>query len=379
MTISNNKNRAEKDTLENITVQVSYYKNGEETEIVKLLGQAMNGWPVHKTNCDPEEHWRWKHLDTPTGHVYVVIASVDGKIVGCDHVHSNIVKVFDKVLLSGIACDTAVHSDYRKKGIYNKMAELTQKKMKKMGVYFGYWITSNPIFINLGKKRNRPTLPFKLVKLVWVDNLDEYLLEVHAPKIILKKILIWTRSNLLRLVNSSQVRSKKTVDCAVRDVKHFGYDTDIFWKKVNQHFDFIIERKTEYLNYRYCDDRAGDYSVKAVYRNEEMLGYCVVALTKQNQAKIIDFLVLPNELDAANTLLLHVIDYVIENKRNSLILWVVNNSTFHKLFSSNNFMRTNIYPHIFFFEQAIDMEEWKKLQSLNSERVHFAFGDTDLC
>ncbi len=175
-------------------------------------------------------------------------------------------------------------------------------------------------------------------------------------------------------------KSKRSSDYDIKDISYFGYDAEVFWRKISPNFDLIIERNQEYLNYRYCDSRAGDYKVKAVYRRDEMLGYCVLDLTQRNQAKILDFMTLSGEKDAADTLLLHVLDYITENKRNSVILWVVNNSEFYRVFMRNNFVKAKeIRPHLYFNSRVVEMEEWDKIHSLNPKRVHFVLGDTDIC
>ena len=70
--------------------QVSNYTEGEEPDIVNLLMREMSGWPFHNIKCSPLEHWMWKHIDSPTGLMNVVVARSHGKIVGCNHSHTNL-------------------------------------------------------------------------------------------------------------------------------------------------------------------------------------------------------------------------------------------------------------------------------------------------
>ena len=364
----------------NPNITISAYKNGNESEIVSLLNQVFGGWPTHKILGTSEEYWKWKYLDSPVKLLNIAIATTDGKIIACDHGLFKNVKLFDKTHVSEIGCDTAVHPEYRKLGIYNKMSEFREKKSRTDGTNFGYWITINPIFIEWAKKGNRPSLPFKLERLLWINDISRYLFENDVSYSQIKKTLFTIRKKILNINNDFE---KYSDDYSIKDITRFKEDAEVFWNKLKPNYDLIVERNSEYLNHRYCDTKTSCYIVKAIYRKNELLGYTVVA-TRENKkrinAHIIDFITLPAEHIAANILLQDTLNYLVKININSVDLWVVKNSYFSKLFKKNTFIQTkSLGPHIFLQEETINMEEWGLLQQLNPDRTHFVMGDTDIC
>jgi plasmid maintenance system antidote protein VapI len=215
---------------------------------------------------------------------------------------------------------------------------------------------------------------------LWVNDVSKYLYDNDISNAKIKKTLFTIRKKILNILYGSRSFSD---DYSVLDITSFGIDADIFWDKLKIHYDLIVERNKEYLNHRYCDKRAGYYIVKAIYRKNEMLGYCVVAIRddkKEIHAQIIDFITLPDEHEAANTLLLETLEYLKKHNINSVDLWVVKNSMFYKLFKKNDFIQIkSLGPHIFLQEETQEMKEWDLLQRLNPDRTHFVMGDTDIC
>ena len=54
-----------------------------------------------------------------------------------------------------------------------------------------------------------------------------------------------------------------------------------FYEAAKDHYDFIIERSIDHLNWRHCDPRARDFNVKQAEDNEgNIQGYTVLATTR---------------------------------------------------------------------------------------------------
>ena len=76
---------------------------------------------------------------------------------------------------------------------------------------------------------------------------------------------------------------------------------DPFWEAVVGDWDLIPIRSREYLNWRFCDDRAGTFIVRAFEDEGRLLGYAVLH-TLGARGHTVALLALPGRLDVARAL-----------------------------------------------------------------------------
>ena len=78
-------------------MEYSTYCEGDETGLVNLLEEVFGGWTKFDIPVSPLEHWKWKHLYSPTQGI-ISLARDGDKIVGCSHIIIKI-KVGPKIYL----------------------------------------------------------------------------------------------------------------------------------------------------------------------------------------------------------------------------------------------------------------------------------------
>ena len=365
------------DYINSDLIEASLYKEGLETEIVELLNSVFDRWPKHEIQCKPVDHWRWKYTDNPSGKHIITIAKSYNRIIGCNHSTFTQTKLFNKKYLTILGADTATHPDYQGKGVYRKIDKLTEKRVESLGVSISYWITSNPILIEWAFRHKLMQLPVDLVNMIWINDVDQYLKERESSNQFVKKL----GYTLFKIRNQLLTSNKKPInECTVKTVKSFDSSADLFWSEIRERYDFILVRDQLSLNHRYCDPRAGKYTVLGIFRGESMLGFCVLGQEKVNGnrvGKILDFLVLPDEPGVGDILLQNALNHFIENKINCVNFWLLKNNWLENIFRGNNFIsRSKGIPHLF-FEIYSSILDWNKLQDSNPDRIHFVLGDTD--
>jgi hypothetical protein len=86
------------------------------------------------------ESWRWKYLRHPrSGELPEVVVALDGsKVVGARPFMLNELWVGDKKVLAAQHCDTMVHPDYRRLGIFNRMGEFSKRYLAEHGCGLSY-------------------------------------------------------------------------------------------------------------------------------------------------------------------------------------------------------------------------------------------------
>jgi len=97
---------------------------------------------------------------------------------------------------------------------------------------------------------------------------------------------------------------------AISTIGRFEDRHALFIQRALSQFEFYGERSVSYLNWRFCDDRAGPFTVRIATRlghEQEPLGYAVTRVHR-GEAFLADVLALPGELDVAETLIRDAID-----------------------------------------------------------------------
>ncbi len=81
--------------------------------------------------------FRWKYEDNPyVDHVPIVVAEDDGRLVGCRSLFAQEMRGHGAVRTAFQPCDTMVHSDYRRRGLFDRMNERTLERYAERGPAF---------------------------------------------------------------------------------------------------------------------------------------------------------------------------------------------------------------------------------------------------
>ncbi|MFU8869842.1 GNAT family N-acetyltransferase [Natronococcus sp.] len=81
--------------------------------------------------------FRWKYEDNPyADHVPIVVAEDDGDLVGCRSLFAQEMRGHGTVRTAYQPCDTMVHPDYRRRGLFDRMNERTLERYAEGGPAF---------------------------------------------------------------------------------------------------------------------------------------------------------------------------------------------------------------------------------------------------
>jgi GNAT superfamily N-acetyltransferase len=101
-----------------ISVQLRPYQDADEPSVMSLLSATLGAGPA---GTRPPEFFRWKHLQSPFGRSYMLVAEEDGRIVGLRAFLRWRFHVGDTVVHAVRAVDTATHPDYQGRGIFSRL------------------------------------------------------------------------------------------------------------------------------------------------------------------------------------------------------------------------------------------------------------------
>lgn len=291
------------------------------------------------------------------------------------------VKIVDRVFACVLSADTVVHPDYRGMGIYTKMADENISRMDDSGIQLDYFPTSNPILIKSYLKRYR-TLPFNPTNLVRIKDINGQLEAMPIKKAWLMK-LGFRGLKLLNDIRNAFWRKKSAgFSFHIHEVGCFDESTERFWGEVSRHYKFIVDRRREYLNWRYCDPRAGGFVVKEIGDADgSILGYSVLKINKYikeyHVGYVVDLLTIPDRLDVAEALVADAIRHFDEQNVNIVNCLVVENHPHEKILKRYGFINSRFKVQIFMRPSSEMVNILRRLEGSHSEKIYFSYGDID--
>jgi hypothetical protein len=356
-------------------IKIKKYEKGDEYGIIELLNKTFTNWH-QKSNCSQIEYWRWKYLKNPFPENFVTLALDGQRTVGCFHSFPQRIKIGENVYNSSTGTDLAVDQDYRNLGIYGKMRKL-QRNLEKEKIFFHYGVSNNPILIKKNIKENHGKLPYVPLTYVKIDDLNLHI--EKTGKISLTQKYGFKAIKLFnKVIKTKSNNEEDNVD--IIQVNQFNEEVDKFWNKICGNYNFIVERKMTYLNWRYCDTNCNNYIVFKAEKNNEFMGYMVlkILINEDNYqyGYIVDIIGIKKEI--VNILLKMAINFFKENSVNIIQWQITQNHPYIILAVEHNFVNSRkIHPLDYPRETLqIGIDE-KKLQQSLPDKIHFAFGDYD--
>jgi hypothetical protein len=118
--------------------------------------------------------------------------------------------------------------------------------------------------------------------------------------------MAWWGSQMLAARVRRRRRPQRLSDFSLTTITRFDERVTALVEDAAPTFDLMRARDVDWLNWRFCDPRAGHFTVRVAQEGDDLLGY---AVSKNNRgAQLADLLVRPGRLDVAAALLQDTID-----------------------------------------------------------------------
>lgn len=93
----------------------------------------------------------------------------------------------------------------------------------------------------------------------------------------------------------------------ISTITRFEQEHESFITEALGQFEFVADRSIPYLNWRFCDERAGPFTVRLAQQDGKFLGYAVTRVLNK-RAHLADILVLPGQPAVAEALVRDAVD-----------------------------------------------------------------------
>ena len=222
-----------------------HYRPEDDEQILELLQVCFDGWPIVETNVRPLEHLRWKLASPLNSWRQDVVCEHEGRIVGCRLYTLREAWTGDRPLVWKIGIETAVHPDYRSRGAAGAMQDFGDQRFSEVDAHLLF--SNHPALLEIRKRQVIHPLPTV-------------------------RVLRWTAESP-RPANANRSGSWQ-----MQPLASFDDRVDQLWKAAREEFAFLLDRRSQFMNWRYNDARAGAFATLAAMDDGRMLGYVVTRL-----------------------------------------------------------------------------------------------------
>lgn len=347
--------------------------------IVPFLDQVFGGWPGFNLPNSSLDYWKWKHIDNPRGESLIMLCELYGDLIGVSHNAVLGIKQGESLITVGQSSDLAVHEDYRLMGVRNAIVDEMFKHFPDRGKCYNLTVTRHPHLLQSLKRKQRPRFPHNIQCYVRIQDIQRHL--EHIP--MDNEWLMKTGYKALSFINAIKQQLTPAPNHNVqriREISYFDEGVDAFWDQVSSHYEFIGVRDRAYLNWRYCDPRAGDYRVTCAEEDGKLSGYIVTGINSVKPdypiGYIMDVLSLPDRPWVSSQLLREAVESMEDDGVNIVLCLAVDGNYLEKALSQNGFLNS-FQEYEAFVIPTPGFSQHEKIEDYRPERVHYSWGDHD--
>jgi GNAT superfamily N-acetyltransferase len=341
--------------------------------VLELYRQGFDRWPL-LGDVDPKQHLRWK-LDQPGVRRPLVVCRQDGDLamtisVTCRRFHLG----GEQGLVRNYP-DMVVAEPYRKQGIGPALQDLLQS-MHAEESDLALYDTEHEGLLRGARRQGARPFPNPVRAMVlplrpssWIRSTD------LSPA---AKLGAWPLAVALAARNGwreSRRRHRDAADLRVSGIEHFDERVETLWRSCIAAFDLLFERSREFLEWRYCDPRGGDFAVRQVEEGDRLLGYTALRVL-DGQGFIADLLCEPTRPDALAALIADAVDQLRARGAHSILTRLALSHPYRACLHDAGFSSPRKAVERPLYRPLSDRLPLERLASPKAT-VHLTYGDAD--
>jgi GNAT superfamily N-acetyltransferase len=352
--------------------------DAEHRAIEETLQHAFDGWPHLDLQVTSSAHLRWK-LEGPRGlHSQVVLVEADSKIVGVTITLDLRFQIKGRRCRARLGTDGAVHPDFRGQGVDTLRKAYQIKHVEPLyDLSLGY--TRHPAAVH-GERKHGSEQPGNPIRVLFKPiHLGRAAAEIGRRKTSRMPAPLWAAAIFAgRLVHRMRYRAypPQAMTWSLSTLSRFDARIEPFFEEASRPFDFIQVRSTDYLNWRYCDPRAGRFTVRAAEERGRILGYAVAHMAGE-RGSILDLLALPDRVDVARSLVEDALGALEEAGVSAVDCWCVAEHPYSEIFRRCGFIDTRRRSNFYYRPTGRRTVDLRFLRDPGA-RIHLTQGDSDV-
>jgi RimJ/RimL family protein N-acetyltransferase len=322
------------------------FANEDDAEgILDLLVATFGSWPIHEIDVAAVEHLRWKLFGRDDVRPWQIVVEDGGRIVGLNAVYRQRIKVKGQFRSAHQVVDLAVLPEYQNRGVISATRRfVVSDRIPYFDVLFG---PRGNVGAREAIRRTGKWDPAER------KNTFLHVLVLEGP--------VATPPSARQ--SSWLVHTPPRFDDRIRP----------FWEEAAAPFELISAHDEEFLNWRYCDPRAGRWTVHTAEEDGKLLGY-VTYRVSNNWAYVGGLLALPDRLDVVASLLGTMMSALHQQGIPSVQCWSTMHHPYRAVLRGLGIEKKR--RHVRFTIHA-EGEDFSGLEN-PAAALHIVAGDTDL-
>ena len=268
--------------------------------MLRVFRAAFPRWPAVPLVVPPEDHIRWKMASHPRAADTNTVILVGDRIVGAAIQFCREIWVRGELMYAHGGADLAIHPDFQRRQFMSKAQPYAERAVFSQ-FDFTFNTASNHPRLKARQAARGEHLPFG-------NSLRVFITAFGARSFVATHM----RSGGPRQLVSAGVRAVRqrvpgqtTLESGqfeLETLDAFDERADALWERTAPSFDFIADRRANFLNWRHCDPRGGEALVRAATDGHRLLGYAVLR-SGESASILADLLVEPGRDDVLRALI----------------------------------------------------------------------------
>lgn len=349
---------------------IRQYREGDEYQINKMRA-AIGGWG--KGGSIDLDYWRWKFKRAPAGSSIIFVAANKNRIIGHYAIIPIKMKIFSESLLGSQAEDAVTDPHYKRQGIMIELFKRALMEAGKRGMTVTYGFPnkqSGPGHLKAGWR-----LICEVPKLIKILNIKKVSSHINYKMLQLPMRLVLKAYDLFRDFEPSPSRN----NIKIFKTDAFDQRSNDLWENASRDYDFIVERRMEYLNWRYIQNPLFKYTIYTAQEGKKLTGYIVLQDSESSEYKgvkfgfISDLLCEPNNRKVLSDLVTKAIIHFREKDVDLIRCQMMRGNQYYNMLKKHGFFRFGKKMFILHINAQEHVENLEKL--IKDKKIYITYGD----
>ena len=350
------------------------YREGDEGNIQELFvlvfGKELSA-----------ERWNWQYRDNHTGMITITLAEGEGgELAGQYALRPVRMKIGEKTCLGTLSLDTMVHPDYRRQGMFTKLATRMYEVVAEQGIPLTYGFPNRNSYRGFVHRLNWVDLCGRIPLFVKMLNVRNVLSKRISNRLLLSVVALAGRTALALFYTFR--KGALPADCRLEEVTRFDDRVNVLWDKASTSYSILVVRDKEYLNWRYVENPTDEYTLFVVERGQKTGGYAVLKCEERFGLQvgfIVDMLTVPNEPDIDNGLISEAVEYFRKEQMDMVGCLMLEHTPYVQSLGRNGFVIVpqRLFPQELYLGVRRHTDEYSEQFITNPKNWFITWGDHD--